>query len=57
MLTLFLYAALVVVDLIITVVLFVVAYINRKNKTSAAVGCTLGGVSLLNTLAILGGIL
>ena len=58
MLTLFLYTALVLVDLTVAVVLFTVAYINRKtSKTSLAVGCTLGGVSLLNTLAIIGGLL
>lgn len=58
MLTLFLYTALVLVDLIVAVVLFTVAYMNRKtSKTSLAVGCILGGVSLLNTLAIIGGLL
>lgn len=58
MLTLFLYAALVIVDIIVAAVLFVVAYMNRKtSKTSLAVGCTLGGVSLLNTLVIIGGLL
>ena len=55
---LFLYTALVIIDLIVAIVLFTVAYMNRRaSKSSLAVGCILGGVSLLNMLAIMGGIL
>lgn len=57
MLSLFLYTALVVIDVIFAIVLFVVAYTQRKVKNSLITGCVFGIVALMNAMAIMGGIL
>lgn len=57
MLSLFLYAALVVLDVILAIVLFAVAYMQRKVKSSIITGFVIGGIMLVNACAIMGGIL
>lgn len=57
MLSFFLYTALVVIDVILAIVLFVVAYTQRKNKSSLITGCIIGGVVLVNALMLMGGVL
>lgn len=57
MLSLFLYTALVVIDVIFAIVLFAVAYTQRKVRNSLITGCVIGTVALMNAVAIMGGIL